>query len=55
MYQLSSFEVGQIKTHMHHDYCAEEIRQVVTKADGKSLWSHHAIADAMSKLEENPK
>ena len=55
MYQLSPFEVGQIKAHMHHGCNAEAIRHLVTKADGKSLWTHQAISDTMRRIEDDRK
>ena len=53
MYQLSSFDYGQIKAHMHHGLGASAIAGIMVKADGKSHWSDTAISDAMQKLRDD--
>ena len=53
-YQLSAFDVGQIKAHVHHGLGAAAIARTLVKSDGKSHWSEQAIADAMARLEGDP-
>ena len=62
-YQLSPFEVGQIKAHMHHGLGASAISRIISrppKLDGDDSrgsdahWSDTTIANAMQKLEANP-
>jgi hypothetical protein len=61
MSQLSPFEVGQIKAHVHHGMSGAAISRILRKPDGKSTWSETAVQDAMEKLasqlvgEENEK
>jgi len=54
MSQLTPFDVGQVKAHMHHGLGAVRISQILRKADGKSKWSDTAVQDCMNKLAENP-
>ena len=54
MSQLTPFEVGQIKAHLHHELGPAEISRIVLKKDGKSRFSDTAIADAIAKLMSNP-
>ena len=54
-YQLSEFDVGQVKAHMHHGLGSTRISQIMVKADGKSKFSEQAILDCMNKLRSNPK
>ena len=54
MYQLSPFDVGQIKAHLHHGLSGAAISRTMVKPDGKSEWSEQAMQDAMRKLEEQP-
>ena len=34
-YQLSAFEIGQIKAHVYHGLGAAQIARILVKADGK--------------------
>lgn len=54
-YQLSPFDVGQIKAHMHHGLGAADIVRIMRKPSGRKKWSLSAIATAVRKLTENPK
>ena len=49
-YQLTPFDVGQIKAHAHHGLGPAAIARILLKADGKSHWSGQAIADALARL-----
>ena len=53
-YQLSAFDVGQIKAHLHHGLGPAAIARVMKKPDGTSTWSVRAISDAVVKLQEDP-
>ena len=53
-YQLSAFEIGQIKAHLHHGLGPTAIARILLKPDGKSRWSDQAVADAIAKLEADP-
>ena len=55
MSQLSPFDIGQVKAHLHHGLKGAAISRIMVKADGKSRWSEQAIQDAIKKLESNPK
>ena len=52
-HQLTPFDIGQIKAHMHHGLGDRTIATLVMKRDG-TAFGHRAIADAMSKLKANP-
>ena len=52
MAQLTPFEVGQVKAHMHHDLGARRIAAIVRRADG-THFSDTAIQDCINKLREN--
>ena len=54
-YQLSPFEVGQVKAHMEHGLGSTEISRRVFKPDGKSNFSETAILQCMGKLKKNPR
>ena len=54
MSQLSPFEVGQIKAHVHHGLSGAAISRILRKPDGKSTWSQTAVQDAMAKLASQP-
>jgi transposase len=54
-YQLTPFEIGQVKAHMEHGLSAASIAQRVFKKDGKSTFGPTAIQNCMSKLKEKPK
>ena len=53
-YQLSPFDVGQIKAHMHHGLKPADIMRILLKPDGISSWSFNAINDAVKHLERDP-
>ena len=53
-YQLSPFEIGQIKVHMHHGLGAAQIARILVKADGKTHWSDKAVQNQIDKLNEQP-
>ena len=55
VYQLSPFEVGQVKAHMHHGLGCTTIATLVKKADGKTCFEESAIVKCMNKLKANPK
>ena len=54
MAQLSPFEVGQVKAHMHHELGPSQISRLIIKADGESTFSHTAISDCIAKLKAGP-
>ena len=54
-YQLTAFEVGQVKAHMEHGLGAAAISQIILKADGRNTFSDTAIRNCMRKLRENPR
>jgi len=51
---FTPFEVGQVKAHLHHGLGPEAISQIVTKADGKTKFSHTAVSRVIDKLESDP-
>ena len=53
-YQLSPFEIGQVKAHMEHGLGCTSISQRVKKADGTTTFSETAIGNCMKKLQESP-
>jgi transposase len=53
-YQLSPFEVGQVKAHLHHNLGPAAIARLVFKPDGKTTYSVTAIHDVAAKLEADP-
>ena len=53
-YQLSPFDVGQVKAHLHHGLGPSDISRILVKSDGKTHWSYNAIHDAVEKLEADP-
>ena len=53
-YQLTPFEIGQIKAHVHHGLKPANIVDIVIKPDGISKWSFNAINDAIKHLEHDP-
>ena len=53
-YQLTPFEVGQVKAHAHHGLGPTAIARILLKPDGKSHWSDRAIADTLEALEADP-
>ena len=54
-YQLSPFDVGQIKAHMYHGLGAADIRRIMRKPTGRKKWSLPTISTAVNKLTQNPK
>ena len=54
MAQLSPFEVGQVKAHIHHGLGPAEISRLIVKSDGQSTFSHTAISHCIAKLEADP-
>jgi hypothetical protein len=53
-YQLSPFEVGQVKAHMYHGLGAAAISRIILKRDGKSHWGETAIQRQIDILESSP-
>ena len=51
--QLTPFELGQIKAHMHHGLGCRAIADIVEQPGG-GHWGHTAIARAMPKLSADP-
>ena len=51
--QLTPFELGQIKAHMHHALGCRAIADIVEQPGG-GRWGHTAIARAMPKLSADP-
>ena len=54
MAQLSPFEVGQVKAHIHHGLGPAEISRLIVKSDGQSTFSHTAISLCIAKLAADP-
>ena len=54
MARLTSFELGQIKAHLHHGLGPTAIAAIVQKADGANV-SVQGVCDAKAKLEADPK
>ena len=52
-YQLTPFEVGQVKAHVEHGLSAAAIAKRVFKPDGKSKFGEIAIHNCMTKLKED--
>ena len=53
-YQMTAFEIGQVKAHMYHGLGATEISRILVKPDGKSHWSDTAVQNQIDKLEADP-
>ena len=53
-YQLTPFEVGQVKAHLEHGLKAPAIAKRVFKSDGKTPFGETAILNCVRKLEANP-
>ena len=51
--QLTPFEIGQIKAHLHHGVGPAEIARIITKLDGHHP-SQPSVSDAAEKLREDP-
>ena len=51
-YQLTPFEWGQIKAHMHHGLGSCAITEIITKPNGTDHWRPNAIWEAMEKLRD---
>ena len=45
-YQLSPFDLGQVKAHMHHGLSSAAIAGIITKPNGVDHWSPNAIWEA---------
>ena len=54
-YQLTSFEVGQVKAHLEHGLTAAAISKRIFKRDGKTTFGETAITNCISKLQGNPR
>ena len=52
--QFTAYEVGQVKAHMYHGLGPEAICGIITKADGKSHFSHTAVSRIIAKLKSSP-
>ena len=55
MSQFTLFEVGQVKAHLWHGLTANQIKDIVTKVDGKTLFSYQGVKDVVDKLVADPK
>ena len=53
-YQLSPFEVGQVKAHMEHGLGCKKIAERLYKADGKKTFGETVVVNCMNKLIEDP-
>ena len=53
-YQLSAFELGQIKAHLYHGLAPYAISKILVKGDGETHWSWNAIKAAVEKLASDP-
>ena len=53
-YQMSPFEVGQVKAHMEHGLGCTSIAKLVKKADGRTCFEEKAISNCMRKLRDCP-
>jgi transposase len=53
-YQLSPFEVGQVKAHVEHGLSAAKIAERMVKADGQSTFHANAIQNCINKLGQQP-
>ena len=53
-YQVTPFEVGQVKAHLHHQLGPAAIARLVFKPDGKTNYSVTAIHDCIARLEADP-
>ena len=53
-YQLTPFEVGQVKAHMEHGLGCTAIAKRVLKPDGKTNFGERAIVNCMNKLKADP-
>ena len=54
MSQLSPFDIGQIKAHVHHGMSGAAISRLLRKPNGKDSWSETAIQDAINRLRAEP-
>ena len=51
-YQMSAFEIGQIKAHLYHEVRPAEIQRILTKPDSKQrVFDTRAITALRKKLE----
>ena len=53
-YQLTPFDVGQVKAHLEHGLSAASIADRMFKQDGKTKFGPTAIQNTINKLKENP-
>ena len=53
-YQFTPFEVGQVKTHLHHEMNPADIARIVLKPDGKTHYSVTTIHNIIDKLNNDP-
>ena len=53
-YQLTPFDVGQVKAHMQHGLSAASIVDWMFKADGETKFGETAIQNCIDKLKKNP-
>ena len=53
-YQLTPFEVGQVKAHLEHGLSAAEMSRRILKPDGKSKYGETAMSNCIKKLQEQP-
>ena len=53
-YQMSPFEVGQVKAHLHHGLKAAAISRIMAKSDGISQWTSKAVKTVVKKLKADP-
>jgi hypothetical protein len=53
-YQLTPFEVGQVKAHMEHGLGCTTIASKVFKADGKTTFGETAILNCINRLRKEP-
>ena len=54
MAQLSPFEAGQVKAHIHHGLGPAEFSRLVIKRNSKSTSSHTVFSDCIAKLAADP-
>ena len=55
MSHFTPFEVGQVKAHLYHGLGPSQIAGIITKSDGKTRFSHTAVASIIEKLENDRK
>ena len=55
MSHFTPFEDGQVKAHLYHGLGPSQIAGIITKSDGKTRFSHTAVASIIEKLENDRK